>query len=592
MKTIVPGLSVAAGMSLLLLAGCGKSSPPRPRPAHALPTPPCVSAAEPGKTGGRFVIAATGVPRTFNPLFTFDQASDAIVRMLFASLVRLDAVSQEPGPGLAESWTVAPDQKTWTLKLRKGLRWSDGEPLTAEDVVFTWNDVMYNPDLNKVTYDLFRINGVNFTVSELDETTVQVVTPEVFAPFLEFFGTVPVLPKHRLEPAVRQHRFPTVYGVDTIPDKLVGCGPYRLKDCQPGKFTLLERNSEYWVTDKQGKRLPYFDEVMFTVGGGPGTEMVLFLNGKNDVCETVRPDVYQQFKDAAASQKCQLVDMGIGVERDFLWFNQNTGTNLTGQPLVNPIRLKWFRNKKFRQAVSCAIDRERIVREVYGGRAEPARGFIGTENKKWYNPNTPRYDYDVARAEALLAEMGLDQRDKDGVRMDAASNVVEIIFSSNTGNPAREKTASLIQEDLRKVGIRLVNQPVDFKMLLQKVNATFDYECALMGLGGGAADPASQINVLRSSEELHQWFPFQRTPSTDWEARIDQLMEQQMRTLDQGARKKIFDEVQVIMAEEVPMIYLAAPVAAAAINPKVANLRPAVMVPYHLTWNIEELYFK
>jgi peptide/nickel transport system substrate-binding protein len=133
---------------------------------------------------------------------------------------------------------------------------------------------------------------------------------------------------------------------------------------------------------------------------------------------------------------------------------------------------------------------------------------------------------------------------------------------------------------------------MDYRTLLERINGTFEYECALMGLGGGGADPASQLNVLRSSDELHQWFPLQQTPSTDWEARIDSLMEAQMRTLDFAQRKKCFDEVQVILAEELPMIYTVAPFTAGAIRPDVGNLRPAVLSPYHLTWNLEELYFK
>src|SRR5262245_4374434 len=170
--------------ALLACTGCGKSTS-RPGPGHALPQPPLVSKSDPGQRGGRLVIATAEFPRTFNPLFAFDGASDAITRVLFGSLVNLDLVTHEPGPGLAESWSVAPDRKTWTFKLRQGLRWSDGEPLTAADVAFTWNDVMYNPEYNHFTYELFRIKGQNFAVTNLDDVTVRVVTPEVFAPFVE-----------------------------------------------------------------------------------------------------------------------------------------------------------------------------------------------------------------------------------------------------------------------------------------------------------------------------------------------------------------------------------------------------------------------
>jgi peptide/nickel transport system substrate-binding protein len=579
--------------AVLALAGCGKSDAVKRGPTHPLSPSPLIAKGDPGQPGGRLVIAASASPRTFNPLFSIDGASDGIIRLLYASLMNVDWVTQEPGPGLAESWSVAPDQKAWTFKLRQGVRWSDGEPLTADDVVFTWNDIMYNPEFNRVTLELFRIRGQGFAVTKVDDFTVRVVTPEVFAPFLEFFGSVPILPKHALETAVKAKVFPAAYGVGSKPSRIIGCGPYRLKEFRLGQSTLLERNPEYWMADRQGHRLPAIDEVLFTVvGSAPGAEVGASIGGKSDVCDAVRPQYYERFKQASATGHFQLVELGIGPERDFLWFNQNTGTDATGKPIVEPAKLKWFRNKKFRQAFSCAIDRDRLVREAYGGRAQPTYGFISTENPKWNNSNIPRFAFDPARARALLAEIGIQDRTGDGVMKDADGKAIEILFYSNTGNPSRERAADMIRGDLGKLGIKLIYVPIDYRALVERINVSFDYECALMGLGGGGGDPASQMNVLRSSEELHQWFPLQKTPSTDWEARIDSLMDAQMRTLDFAQRKKYFDEVQVILADELPMVYTVAPFAAGAIRSDVGNLRPAVLSPYHLTWNLEELYFK
>ena len=577
---------------LLTLAGCGKPAGPKPNAEHPLPPSPLVAQCNPGHPGGRLVLVSVAGPKTFNPLVSIDAASDNIIRLLFGSLVNLNPVTQEPGPGLAESWSVAADQKTWTFKLRPGVRWSDGQPLTADDVVFTWNEVMYNPGCVSNTPEVFRVGGKNFIVTKLDEFTVRVVTPEIYAPFLEFFGSVPILPGHALEAAVKEKLFPMAYGAGTRPEKIVGCGPYRLKESQAGRYTLIERNPEYWVTDRNGRRLPYFDEVMFIAGGGPSADALMFLAGKSDVCEGVRVENYDQFAKNAKAGRFKLIDLGPGTQRDFLWFNENTGTNATGQPLVNPARLKWYRSRKFRQAVSCAIDRDRLVSEVYHRRAQPVYGLIAGENRKWNNSNIARYGYDPAKALALLAEIGIQDRNRDGLLQDAEGTLLEIPFVSNTGNPAREKEALLIQEDLRKIGIHLLYLPINFRRLLEKVNVTFDYECALMGLGGGGTEPATQVNVLRSSEDLHQWFPLQKTPSTGWEARIDALMDEQMRTLDFARRKRCFDEVQEILAEELPMIYTVSPFACAAIQSEITNAQPSVLTPYHVTWNIEELYFK
>jgi peptide/nickel transport system substrate-binding protein len=581
---------------LCLLAGCGKSTAPKsPGPAaHPIPPTPLVSQAEPGQPGGRFTIALPFSPKTLNPLQAGDGLSDNIIRLLQASLVNLNWLTQEAGPGLAESWSVEPDQKTWIFKLRRGVFWSDGKPFKADDVIFTWNEIMYNQEINKGTYNVFRVNEKNFEVSKVDDYTVRVVTPEVFASFLEFFGTVWILPQHALQDATRERRFLSAYDLSTAPQKIVGCGPFRVKQIDPrGTSILLERNPEYWVTDKQGRRLPYFDEVQFVFGGGRGTDAILFITGKSDVYEILRPELLEPFKEVASTNaRIRIIELGIGSEREFFWFNQNTNKSTDGKPLVNPAKLKWFRNQKFREAISCSIDRERLAHEVYQGRAKAVYDFISTDNRKWNNPNVPRFGFDPAKARALLAEIGIQDRNNDGVVEDADGNVVEFTLLSNKGNPARDKAARMIQEDLKKIGVKLNFEPIEFEALKEKVDNTFDYEAALMGLGGGGIDPASQMNVLKSNEDLHQWFPLQKTPSTEWEARIDALMDAQMRTLDFAQRKKAFDEVQTILAEQAPMLYTVSPLAYSAIRSDVANLRPSVLTPYRVTWNMEELYFK
>ncbi len=578
---------------LCCVAGCGKPVPPkRAAAAHALPQSPLVSQAEPGQPGGRFTIALPFAPKTLNPLMAGDGLSDNIIRLLQSSLVNLNWTNQEPMPGLAESWSVEADQKTWTFKLRRGVYWSDGKPFNADDVLFTWNEIMYNPEFNKGTYNIFRINDKNFEIEKVDDYTVRVVTPEVFAPFLEFFGTVWILPQHALQDATSQRRFLSAYDLRTAPQKIVGCGPFRVKQIDPGASVLLERNPEYWVTDKQGRRLPYFDEVQFIFGGGRGTDAMLFVNGKSDAYEILRPEMLEAFQEASTNAHFRIIEMGIGSEREFFWFNQNTNTTREGKPLVNPVKLKWFRNQKFRQAVSCAIDRERMARDVYQGRAQAIYDFISIDNRKWVNPNVPRFAFDPARARALLAEIGIQDRNNDGIVEDSDGNPIEFTFLSNTGNPARDKAARMIQEDLRKVGIKVDYNAIDFEALRSKIDNTFEYESALMGLGGGGIDPASQMNVLKSGEDLHQWFPLQKTPSTDWEARVDALMDGQMRTLDFAQRKKAFDEVQVILAEQAPMLYTVSPLTYSAIRSDIGNLRPSVLTPYRVTWNMDELYFK
>ena len=574
---------------LAFLLGCGKPAVPPAPPASGHPLPaPLVLRGEPGQPGGRLTLLAAGAPRTFNPVLAMDGASDAVVRLLFSGLIALDAVTQEVRPALADMWSVSPDGLTWTFKLRAGLRWSDGQPLTAADVVFTWNEVMYNPDMNRMTYDLFRINGKNFDVTPVDDVTVKVVTPEVFAPFLEVFGGIPILPKHIIGREVAERRFLSVFTPNTRPDRIVGSGPFRVKETKPGESVLLERNPEYWAVDAQGVRLPYLDGVLITATAGTSTTL-FFLNGQGDVCEHGRPNEFTAVQEAATAGRFRVLDLGVGTERDFLWFNLNTNHNRAGQPLVNPIKSAWFRNLLFRQAVSCGIDRDRIIQTVYGGRAAAPLAFVSAENHKWNNPEVPRFGYDLTRARSLLAGMGIQDRNGDGLLEDAAGQAIEFTLISNSGNSAREKSAQLIAEGLGRLGFKVSFQAVDYSALLARINDTFEYECALMGLSGGVADPASQMNVLMSNDPMHQWFPNQRVPATSWEARVDFLMNAQLRTLDFATRKRCFDEVQTILAEQQPMIYTVAPFHFAALRRDLVNLRPSVLTNYRLTWNIEQL---
>lgn len=579
---------ISAGV---LVSGCSKDAPPA-QSKFPLPQPPLVSSAEPGRHGGRLLLSTVGTPSTFNPLQANDIASVECSQVLFSPLVRMDFTAQEVRPALAESWSVAPDQKTWTFKLRRGVRWSDGTPLTAVDVLFTWNDVIYNRDVSTPIAEMFQLATSRMSITNIGEDTVQVVVPEVFAPFLEFFGVIPILPKHALAQAVRDKKFSTAFNAATPPAKIVSSGPFRVKQANRGA-TILERNPEYWVVDSKNQRLPCIDEVVFMAAGSEAEQTDLFLNGETLICDRVRLDEVDRFEKAAKKGGFRLVDMGAGSDKEFICFNQNTGTNAaTGITFVAPEKSRWFRDARFRQAISSAIDRERLAREVYLGRATPAYDFLSRENKKWCNTNAVRFSHDLNRARALLADFGIKDRNKDGIAEDEAGNPVEFTLITNGENSGRVKSAAALGEMFGKLGIKMTFQTMDFPSLIGRVNRTFDYDCALIGLGGGGSDPATSWNVLRSSAPLHQWFPGQTQPATDWEAKIDELMDAQMTTLDFAARKKAYDEVQAILAERLPMIYTVSPNSYAAVSLKLGNVRASATAQNRISWNLEELFFK
>jgi peptide/nickel transport system substrate-binding protein len=333
--------------------------------------------------------------------------------------------------------------------------------------------------------------------------------------------------------------------------------------------------------------------VIFTTMADLNAMSLRFLSGESHVHETVRPDEYARFKAEADKGKFTFYELGVGPEKAFLWFNLNPGKNeQTGKPHVDPKKLRWFSNPKFRHAISHAIDRASIIKAVYQGRAQVAFGSVSPTNKKWHNANVPEYPFDPAQARAKLKEIGIEDRNGDGLLEDAQGNVVEFTMHTNTGNNVREKIAVLIQEDLKRLGVKLNYQPLDFNTLVDKIDVSFDYDCILLGLGGGAMDPIASMNVYKSSGFTHFWHPRQKTPATEWEARIDALMDRQASTLDEAERKRAFDEVQLIMNEQLPFIYTVAPLTYAAIRSDIGNVRPTVLASWRVTWNLEELYFK
>lgn len=584
-------LAIAAVAMLLFVSG--KRAEGAPPAGAALPVPPLVNDCAPGIRGGRLVLSTFGDPKTFNPIASNEGTSEDIYRFIFASLLTLDLPSQKMLPGLAHKWSVAADQKTWTFQLREGLVWSDGKPLTTDDVVFTFK-VIYDPDVPNPAIDLLKVDGKPFVVTKLDNLTVQVVTPEPCAPFEENVGSIPILPKHILAGKLAEKKFVSAYGVDTPPEGLVGSGPFKLKQYKAGEFTLLERNPNYFVVDKAGTRLPYVDYLMYQVVPDMNAMSLRFLKGENDLYEFLRPDEVERFKsEAAKTGRFQVKELGIGLERGFFWFNLNTNLNAkTGKPIVDPKKLAWFRQQKFRQAMAHAVDRPSIVKSVYAGRAQANFGYITAANQKWLASGLSEYAFDPARARALLKEIGIQDRNGNGILEDAQGNEIEFTFNTNTGNNTRDKIAIFIQADLKKLGIKVNYQPIEFNTLITRINDTYEYECVLLSLGGGSTDPSSSMNVLKSDGYTHEWFPKQKSPVTDWEARMDKLMDEQHKTLDFAKRKALFDEVQQIMSSQVPLIYTVSPISYVAVRNEIANLRPSVLSYYRVSWNAEELYFR
>ena len=201
--------------------------------------------------GGGFVLATTSDPKSFNEITAKETSTSLVTDLIFEGLTTTNAFSAKIEPNLAKSWDISEDGLTWTFHLREDVRWNDGQPFSADDVVFTFNELIYNPDIPSSARDIFTIDEKTFTVEKVDDRTVRFVLPVKFAPFLRGMGQA-ILPKHKLGKVVAQGRFNFTWGIDTDPEEIVGTGAFKLARYDPGQRLVFERNPYYWKKSAEG----------------------------------------------------------------------------------------------------------------------------------------------------------------------------------------------------------------------------------------------------------------------------------------------------------------------------------------------------
>jgi peptide/nickel transport system substrate-binding protein len=266
-----------------------------------------------------------------------------------------------------------------------------------------------------------------------------------------------------------------------------------------------------------------------------------------------------------------------------MWFNE-----VAKSPLP-PYKTNWVRSAAFRRAISEAINREDLARVVFRGHAQPAVGPVSPANKFWFNARLKPESYSADAALKALQSEGF--RLENGALKDKEGNPVVFSILTNSGNKSRERMATMIQEDLQKIGIHVNVVTLDFPSLIERMTQTFDYEAILLGLTNVGLDPSEQMNVWLSSSENHQWNPQEKTPETAWEAEIDRLMRTQASSADAKKRKEAFDRVQEIAVEQAPFIYLVNKNALSAVSARVQGSIPVIIAP-QTYWNADQLSVK
>ncbi|HTC93214.1 MAG TPA: ABC transporter substrate-binding protein [Terriglobales bacterium] len=539
-----------------------------------------------GQYGGRVVTALRSEPKTLNPAIATDGPSREVIGRITADLIHINRASQQTEPALAKSWKASPDGLRYTLRLRKGLRFSDGHSCDADDVVFSFQ-VYLDEKTHSTQRDLLIVGGKPIALHKIDPLTLVFELSQPYAAAERLFDSFAILPRHILEKTYQEGRLAQVWGVSSPATEVVGLGPFRLKEYVPGQQMVLERNPYYWKADRKGERLPYLDELVFLFVPSDDAQVIRFQAGDTDVLSRMSAENYSVLEQEQQKRGFRLYDLGPGLEYSFLFFNLNTSL-----PKDSTIARKqsWFKDVRFRQAVSNAIDREGIVRLVYRGHAAPLWADVTPAYKLWVNPAIPHPPRSLEKSRELLKAAGFSWK-SDGTLVDSGGDPVEFSIVTSASNAQRTQIATIIQDDLKQVGMRVQVVPLEFRAVLDRVFQTHDFEASVLALGSADPDPNTKMNVLVSSGASHLWDLGESQPATPWEAEIDRLMKQQVSTLKFAERNRLYGRVQQLMYENLPLICIVSPNILVGAKTTVGNFRPAILDHYTL-WNVDQLFVR
>ncbi|HEX8463767.1 MAG TPA: ABC transporter substrate-binding protein [Abditibacterium sp.] len=561
-------------------------------------------ASKPGKYGGKITDAVAGDPKTFNLWVSADASSTEAVAPLYSALIERNAYTLEWEAALAELPKVSADGLTWTFQLKPGLKWSDGAPITADDVIFTL-DVIYDPKVQTNFAESMKVDvpdgkggfkRVPLTYKKTGPLSVEFKFPVQYAPARDMLSFA-IAPRHKLfkfwnQGQPKSTAFNPAYGPNADVKDLVSSGAWILTQYVPGQRLVYARNPNYWKKDEQGRPLPYLDQQISLIVPDLNTTTLKFLGGETDVLAVQQTD-YKTVKAGEAKGKYTVRNIGPTSSTSYLGFN----LNMKSKPAkANPELFKLFNDVRFRQAVSQAVDRERIARNVFEGLARPGYGPISPNNKLFFTADVPKFDFNLDEARKKLAEIGLKDGNGDGILELPGGKPVRFNIITNVENKLRVGQATTITSDLKKIGIDASFTPIKFSALISRVDnkpepgkpyPPFDWEAMVLGFTGGV-EPHNSASIWTSGGNLHQWEPYQPKPVRPFEAEIDKLFREGAQEMDETKRKAIYAKFQQIVGENQPLIYTVVPDAISALRNNYGNVKPTATGP--ITWNIEEIY--
>jgi peptide/nickel transport system substrate-binding protein len=535
------------------------------------------------------VVSVRTEPQSFNRFAKRDSSSDLISSLINATLVRINRVTQEVEPWLAESWTRSDDGLRYTLRLRAGVLFADGHPFTANDVVFTFR-ALYDERAATVLADALAPAGQPLTVTTTDPLTVVIAFAEPFAPGLRLLDSLPILPKHRLEAALDAGSFGSAWHLGTAVGEITGLGPFTVSKYLPGQRLVLIRNPRYFRKDAAGTPLPYLDRVVVEVVPDQNAELLQLESGGIDMTVSeMRIEDYAPLKRAAGAGKVALLDLGPGYDSDSFWINLKPGgTRVGGAAGHDDPRAAWLQRDELRHAISLAVDRQLFADTVYLGAGVPVYGPITPANARWFSTGVPPPRYDPDRALELLSSIGLTDSNGDRRLEDAHGRPARFTLLTQRGRTPLERGAAVIRDELAKIGLIVDVVALDGAAVIQKFVSGRDYDAVYFSIFPSDTDPAINADFWFSAGSAHVWNIGQTTPATEWERQIDDVMRRQIGAADEVERKRLFDQVQAIFAAHLPIVNFVAPKVYAASASRVVNVTPALSRP-QLLWSPDSI---
>lgn len=515
-----------------------------------------------GKRTGEFRTYTISDFKTVNPFTTAESGSIPTTLSLGTGLFTQDPTNDKLIPKMADAMPkVSNGGKRYVVKIRKGMKFSDGQPITADDWVTTMK-IHMDDKVGSNSYDTFRVSGKPITIKKIDDYTLQFDFPQPSATALVTMSFTP-WPDHVFGKAYRSggaDAIKKMWGLSVDPKTVVSPGMWVLDSIRPGERVVFKRNDEFgdWNKDSKGRALPYLDTYSFRIVPDQNAGLAAYLAGQIDSFGPRNADDLAQIKKAIDGSKLKATFLpNVSPQASSTWITFNW--NKSG----DPFKQKVFRDVRFRRAMSHIANREAMVKLALGGLGSPTYGSVYPVFKNYQFSSTPKYAYDLAAASKLLAQMGFTKKNAQGYLVDKSGKVLEFTLNTNAGNNTREQLGRIFADEAKKVGVKVNFVPIDFNNLvgqLQEKGENRKFDAMLMSLGGGDNIWPYGRNVVPCGGNLHVYNNNTKgTCLAPQETLMTKLFYQGDATTDDDARRKIGEKLSKAEAELQAVVYLVGP---------------------------------